>query len=145
MMPVEFQLNDKARGAIVVHWCDQLPSDDPRVNVASEKMSIPVVLIRKSSGVRLINDLSDNSKTVMVKFVKEASADITLPDYDRELLGGDAVNPTFRHPPKLHFHLRRRLHNLLFNQWEKAYLIHKNIARMCDIFQLFGDFERRVR
>ena len=153
MTTLESQVNEKARGAIVIHWCDQLPSDDPRVNVASEKISIPVMLIKKSPGLRLIDDLSDSSKTIMLKFAKGASVDATLPDYHRELLGGvaDSVDPKSRQRgfrlfgPKLHFHLRRRLHKLLFDQQMKAYIIHKNTAWMCSIFQLFDDFEQRVR
>ena len=153
IMTLESQLSNKARGAIVIHWCDQLPSDDPRINVASEKITIPVVLVRKSSGLRLVDDLSNSSKTILVKFSKEASVDATLSDYDRKFLGGvaDAVDPKSRQlrfrlfGPKLHFHLRRRLHKLLFDHQGKPYLIHKSTAWMCEIFQLFDDFEQRVR
>ena len=152
LLTLESQLNSKARGAIVIHWCNQLPSDDPRVNAAFIKASIPVVLIRKSSGIRLVNDLSDSSQTILVKFVNEALTDAGLPDYDRDssFVVAEAADPKSRQRsfglfgPKLHFHLRRRLHKCLFDQQMKACVIHKDTSLMCDIFQLFDDFDQRV-
>ena len=146
--------SNKARGAILVYWSDSLSANDPRLEIECSKISIPVVLIGTSQGLRLLADVSDNSKTIMASFITETAVDSSLPKYDTEMKeGGGQLQPksrnpfSFRNQKKVGFHICRKLKTFLYDETGgkvRTYDIHKRPMWMRTVFTLIDNFENKV-
>eukprot|EP00118_Oscarella_pearsei_P014820 m.129712 g.129712 ORF g.129712 m.129712 type:complete len:275 (+) comp37985_c0_seq8:127-951(+) len=143
------QQNIDARGAIFVHFSDQLPAENQSL---SSDFSIPVVLVQRSPGLHLLQDTSDDSKTVMVHLTKERTIDESVPKYHaitREPKKGHPdlgvaqleLKSQVKFRRKSGFRFCRQLKELLLDKPGQYYIIHTDPVRLCQVFQLFDDFE----
>ena len=128
---LQFQMNLKSKGLILVHNSDHFPSQQPYSLGNDPK--VPVVIVLLSSGASLLKDLR---KKILVTFQSEFSADLHQ-NYP------PTKSALFR--TKTGFYLRKKLKSLLGPKDTWLQPLHKNPGNFQALFQLIADFSKTVK